>query len=75
MAATRACDIERRAGGRELWQYLDTLALAYARTGSPRNAVEAQREAIRAVPNTPEARRYLPEMEARLAEYEQAAGG
>lgn len=71
-AATRACDSARRTGSRDLWQYLDTLALAYARTGAVENAVQTQREAIRSMPQTPDAQRYLGEMQDRLAEYEKA---
>jgi serine/threonine protein kinase/tetratricopeptide (TPR) repeat protein len=76
--ATRAVDLERsaqsRGGGGHLWEYLDTLALAFARTGAAASAVEAQREAIALVPDLPGARQYLPEMQERLAEYQAALG-
>jgi hypothetical protein len=72
-AATRACDLERRSGGPELWQYLDTLALAYSRTGAHQNAVRTQRDALNAMPSTPDARIYTDEMRQRLTEYERQA--
>jgi hypothetical protein len=72
-AATRACALERRAGGQDLWEYLDTLALAYARTVAPRDAVRTQREALDTMPATPDAQVYAGEMKQRLAEYERQA--
>jgi eukaryotic-like serine/threonine-protein kinase len=72
-AAERACDKERRAGGVDLWQYLDTLALAQFRTGSPATAAETQREAIALVPE--EGKKYLGEMRERLEQYDAAARG
>ncbi len=71
--ATRACERERAAGGGDLWMYLDSLALAYSRCGSPERAVEAQREAISILPAQGE--QYRAEMQARLAEFERAGGG
>src|SRR5690606_6091944 len=73
--ARRACDKERTAGragahGPSLWEYLDTLALALFRTGSPAEAAAAQREAISLIPASGEA--YRGEMEGRLGEYEAA---
>jgi non-specific serine/threonine protein kinase/serine/threonine-protein kinase len=70
-AASAACEKERGAGGKELWQYLDTLALAQARTGDAGAAVASQREAIRLLPSHGE--EYRGQMEGRLAEYQRAA--
>jgi tetratricopeptide (TPR) repeat protein len=69
-AATRACDIERRNGGRELWQYLDTLALAYSLSGNAASAVAAQTEALQRLPEDPGSQRYKGEMTERLRAYE-----
>jgi eukaryotic-like serine/threonine-protein kinase len=71
-AAKKCCDLERQNGGHELWQYLDTLALAQFRSGSPSLAAQHQREAISLVP--PAGESYRGEMQDRLAEYEAAAG-
>lgn len=71
LIAARACNRERQHGGRELWQYLDTLALAEFRSGAAAAAMQHQREAITLIP--PQGERYRGEMEQRLREYEQAA--
>jgi tetratricopeptide (TPR) repeat protein len=71
--AERACSTERAAGGAELWQYLDTLALAQHRTGAPTAAARSQREAISLVPAAGEG--YRAEMQERLAQYEAASAG
>jgi tetratricopeptide (TPR) repeat protein len=52
--------------------YVDTLALAYFRTGDLENAIKYARQAVALLPEGSEDRA---EMEQRLAEYEQAAGG
>ncbi|HZW11315.1 MAG TPA: serine/threonine-protein kinase [Phycisphaerales bacterium] len=70
--ALRACEVERRAGGGDLWMYLDSLALAHHLCRNAAGAVAAQREAIALLP--PEGEAYRGEMSARLAEYEAAAG-
>jgi eukaryotic-like serine/threonine-protein kinase len=67
-AARRACANARLQRNPLLWTYLDTYALALARTGSPREAVDAQREAIERLPREDEG--YRAEMEGRLREYE-----
>jgi eukaryotic-like serine/threonine-protein kinase len=72
-AASRACEKERAMGGKELWQYLDTLALAQFRTGAPATAAESQREAISRLPA--EGENYRGEMNERLKQYETAAKG
>jgi hypothetical protein len=70
-AATRCCDLERQRGGAELWQYLDTLALARFRSDLPEQAAADQAEAISLVPPAGEA--YREEMQERLAQYQAAA--
>lgn len=72
-AAIRACDVERKGTAAELWQYLDTLALAYSRAGNAGSAVAAQREALERLPAHPQAQQYKGEMQDRLREYEAAA--
>ncbi|MBX3382588.1 MAG: serine/threonine protein kinase [Phycisphaeraceae bacterium] len=72
-AAARACEAERAADGRDLWQYLDTLALAQSATGSPADAARTQREAISLIPAHGE--KYRDEMQERLRTYEAASGG
>ncbi len=67
-ASRRACTNARAQRNPELWSYLDTYALALARTGAPREAVDAQREAIERLPTDGEG--FRAEMEARLREYE-----
>lgn len=69
--AQRACEGE--AGGRALWQYLDTLALARHECGDHAGAVAAQREAVSLLPAWGEA--YRAEMTERLRVYEGTAGG
>lgn len=69
--AIRAVEKDRAAGGHELWQYLDTLALAQARTGNAAAAAKNQREALSLLSAANE--RYRGEMELRLREYEAAA--
>ena len=72
-AATRACELERVTSGIDLWQYLDTLALAQHRNGNSAAAAATQREAIQILPAVGE--RYRTEMKQRLAEYESAPKG
>ncbi|MBX3358528.1 MAG: serine/threonine protein kinase [Phycisphaeraceae bacterium] len=71
-ASKRACDGERAAGGPDLWQYLDTRALAQSRTGDHAGAATTQREAISLIPEQGEA--YRAEMQERLEQFEAAAG-
>jgi tetratricopeptide (TPR) repeat protein len=66
----RACALEEAAGGKDLWQYLDTLALAQHRTGDTAAAVQTQRRAISLMPD----KNADPEMPKRLAEYQAALG-
>jgi serine/threonine protein kinase len=71
LAAIERCVAQARANRNDgLWSYLDTLALAHARTGAMEKAVAAQREAILLLRPPHEA--YRGEMEARLREYEAA---
>lgn len=72
-AAVRACEKERAAKGKDLWQYLDTLALAQFRTGAPASAAASQKEAISLVPKEGEG--FREEMEGRLKQYEAASKG
>ena len=53
--------------------FLDTLALAYHLTGEEAKAAEKQRQALELLPPGDTADRR--QLEARLAQYEQAAGG
>jgi hypothetical protein len=69
--ASNACDLERAAGGAELWKYLDTLALAQHATGSPQSAVASQEEALRLLP--PEGASEREGIEKRLGRYREAA--
>jgi serine/threonine protein kinase len=71
--AMRCIEVERANGGKELWQYLDTLAKAQFYTGSPATAAESQREAIKLLPKAGEG--YRGEMTERLQQYEAAARG
>jgi tetratricopeptide (TPR) repeat protein len=71
-AAQRACDLERGRDGRDLWQYLDTLAKAQSATGDSAGAASTQREAISLIPTQGE--KYRGEMTDRLREYEAASG-
>ena len=66
--ARRACTLEEAAGGKELWSYLDTLALAQHRSGDTGAAVQTQRRAISLIPKE----NGDPDMPKRLAEYEAA---
>jgi hypothetical protein len=65
----RACAAEEAAGGGNLWQYLDTLALAQHQTGDTAAAVETQKRALSLMPADHAERA---EMEKRLADYEAA---
>jgi len=67
VAIERGVAQARAAGNGSLWSYLDTLALAYARTGSFAPAIAAQREALSLLPKSDEA--FRGEMEGRLREY------
>ncbi|MBX3375485.1 MAG: serine/threonine protein kinase [Phycisphaeraceae bacterium] len=71
-AAQRAVERDTALGGHNLWQYLDTLAMAQARTGDPVAAAKSQRRAVDLLPQGQQ--RYREEMESRLKEYERAAG-
>jgi tetratricopeptide (TPR) repeat protein len=44
--AQRACAKEEQNGGSELWNYLDTLALAWHMNGNTATAIETERKAI-----------------------------
>jgi hypothetical protein len=48
--AARACEMERAAGGGDLWKYLDTLAAAQHARGAAQDAVATQEEALRLAP-------------------------
>ena len=66
--ALEACEMTERRNA----DFLDTLALAYRRTGRLRQAVETQREALAALPaQRSETRRSFEE---RLDDYEKALG-
>ncbi|MBL9149257.1 MAG: serine/threonine protein kinase [Phycisphaerae bacterium] len=65
--ARRACDQARRNGEAALWSYLDTLALAQWRNGSPLDAAASQREALSLLPASDES--FRGEMQGRLSEY------
>jgi tetratricopeptide (TPR) repeat protein len=69
--ARRACAKEEAQRGPNLWNYLDTLALALQRNGDTAAAVEAEKRAIASLPpDRPERAglvRQLAEFEARLA--------
>jgi len=71
VAAQAACDRSRAQKDPALWEHLDTLALATARTGNPARAAALQREAISLVP--PHGASFKGEMEDRLKQYEEAA--
>ena len=69
--AVRACDLERKQGGKNLWMYLDTLAAAQHAIGSHSDAVATQKEALTLLPG--DEGRERAGMETRLREYEAAA--
>jgi len=48
--ARRACEMEVAGGGSELWNYLDTLALALHLNGDTTAAVETERKALALLP-------------------------
>jgi tetratricopeptide (TPR) repeat protein/tRNA A-37 threonylcarbamoyl transferase component Bud32 len=68
--AQRACAKEEAGGGEELWNLLDTLALAWAETGNTAAAAETERRALALLPEgRPEReslQRQLEEFESRL---------
>jgi len=65
--AERACALEQASGSRDLWIYLDTLALAQHMSGDTASAAETQRRAVSLMPEGGD-----PEMAERLARYEAA---
>jgi tetratricopeptide (TPR) repeat protein len=67
--ARRACERAEAEAGAELWQYLDTLALALHGTGDTAAAVATQRRALELTPEDADSG-----VRARLAEYEAALG-
>ncbi len=70
--ARRACAKEEEANGPELWNYLDTLALALHMTGDSAAAVEAERRALALLsPDRPERAGILQQLEV----FEAAAHG
>ncbi|HSR69047.1 MAG TPA: tetratricopeptide repeat protein [Acidobacteriota bacterium] len=70
-AAARACQIERSGKGRDLWLFLDTLALAQHSTGDSLGAVRTQQEAIELIPD--HSRNLLPQLEEHLRMFQAAA--
>ena len=68
---TRACEIERARNGRDLWRYLDTLAVAQHACGDSSAALATQRECIKLIP--PSGESFRGELEQRAKEYEQAS--
>lgn len=65
--ASRACEMEGAVGGKQLWSFLDTLALAQFQLGDIEAAVEAQRRALALQPQGIDVG-----LDTRLAEYEDA---
>jgi len=69
--AQHACEKEAAVGGLNLWNYLDTLALAWQMNGNTAAAVETEKKALALLaPDRPERAgllRQLAEFEARLA--------
>ncbi|MDX2132391.1 MAG: serine/threonine-protein kinase [Planctomycetota bacterium] len=72
-ASWRACERAKAGGDPLLWSYLDTLALAQARTGANAEAATTQRRALELLPKSDE--HYRAEMTARLHEYERGDAG
>jgi hypothetical protein len=70
--ARRACDQARQNREAGLWSYLDTLALAQWRNGSPLDAAASQREALSLLPASDEG--FRSEMQGRLNEYLKGGG-
>ena len=66
--AEEACRQERENNGRQLWMYLDTLALAQFETGDAEQAITTQRQVLEMLPATAE--RFRGELEKHLARYE-----
>lgn len=48
--AERACSKEEAAGGEQLWNYLDTLALAQHMSGDTQKALDTQKRAVSLIP-------------------------
>ena len=67
--AQRTCELAEKVGDRNLYQFLDTLALAQHMTGDTGTAFQTQQ---RALTLTPEGDRFRKEMEERLATYQAA---
>ncbi len=70
--AQRACALEEAAAGPELWNYLDTLALAWHMSGNAAAAVETERKALSLLPPDRPERAGL---ERQLAELEREMAG
>jgi len=65
--AQRACAKEEQTSGPNLWNYLDTLALAWHRNGNTAEAVDTEAKALSLLPGTSPEREGL---QRQLAEYE-----
>jgi serine/threonine protein kinase len=72
--AERACAREEAAAGGNLWNYLDTLALAQHQLGNHAAAVRTQQRALELIP-TSQRDETRAELRGRLAEYEAALSG
>ena len=70
--ARRACDLEEKNDGENLWNYLDTLALAQHRTGDSETAIETQKRAISLIPEDADAS-VRTRLEEQLRTYQAAA--
>jgi len=77
--ARRACELEERGQGPELWNFLDTLALAWHLNGDTQAAVATERRALMSLsPGRPERaalERQLAEFESALARQRATSGG
>jgi tetratricopeptide (TPR) repeat protein len=77
--ARRACELEEDRGGPELWNFLDTLALAWHLNGDTQAAVATERRALTSLPpGRPERaalKRQLAEFESALARQRATSGG